>query len=157
MNLKYKIFDKFYLINIFPKNYTLFFFTLSLSVSLSLFFRFRAAPVAHGSSQARGRIGAVAASLHHSHSNAGSKLCLRPAPTAHGNTGSLTHWVRPGIKPSSSCILVGFVSAEPWRELLTWELYALGAAKNQPNKKTLEILLYRDGTPKDCILMVRMN
>ena len=33
---------------------------------------FRAAPVAHGGSQARGLIGAVAAGLHHSPSNAGS-------------------------------------------------------------------------------------
>ena len=32
---------------------------------------FRAASTAYGGSQARGRIGAVAASLHHSHSNAG--------------------------------------------------------------------------------------
>ena len=38
---------------------------------------FRAAPVAYGSSQARGQTGAVAASLCHSHSNARSKLCLR--------------------------------------------------------------------------------
>ena len=28
--------------------------------------------------------------------------------TAHGNAGSLTHWVKPGIKPESSWILVGF-------------------------------------------------
>ena len=33
---------------------------------------FRAAHVPYGSSQARGRIGAGAAGLHHSHSNAGS-------------------------------------------------------------------------------------
>ena len=39
-----------------------------------------AAPTAHGSSQARGCIGAVAAGLHHSHSNAGSEPHLRPAP-----------------------------------------------------------------------------
>ena len=39
---------------------------------------FRAAPVAYRSSQARGRIRAVAAGLHHSHSNSstGSELCL---------------------------------------------------------------------------------
>ena len=37
--------------------------------------------------------------------------------TAHGNTGSLTHWVRPGIKPLSSWMLVRFDSAEPWHEL----------------------------------------
>ena len=62
---------------------------------------FRAAPTAYGCSQARGRIRATAAGLHH----------------RHRNTGSLTHWTRPGIKPTSSWILVGFVSAEPWREL----------------------------------------
>ena len=39
---------------------------------------FRASPVAYGSSQARGLNGATPASLHHSHSSAGSKLCLRP-------------------------------------------------------------------------------
>ena len=38
----------------------------------------RATSVAYGGSQARGLIGAVAAGLHHSHSHAGSKLCLRP-------------------------------------------------------------------------------
>ena len=30
--------------------------------------------------------------------------------TAHGNTGSLTHWVRPGIKPASSRMLVRLVN-----------------------------------------------
>ena len=40
----------------------------------------RAAQVAYGGSQARGQIRAVAASLHHSHSNAGSEPCLRPTP-----------------------------------------------------------------------------
>ena len=40
----------------------------------------RAAPMAYGDSQARGRIGAVAASLHHSHSNMGSKSHLQPTP-----------------------------------------------------------------------------
>ena len=46
-----------------------------------LFFCFyRAAPMAYASSQVRGQIGAIAASLHHSHSNSGSELCLRPTP-----------------------------------------------------------------------------
>ena len=40
---------------------------------IHLFFLFRAAPSAYGSSQARDQIGAIAASLHHSHSNVGSK------------------------------------------------------------------------------------
>ena len=41
---------------------------------------FRAAPVAHGGSQARGLIGAVATGLCQSHSNAGSEPRLRPTP-----------------------------------------------------------------------------
>ena len=63
----------------------------------------------------------------------GVKSALQPTPdsqqpqiratsttytTAHGNTGSLIHWVRLGIKPASSRILVGFVSAAPQQELL---------------------------------------
>ena len=50
-------------------------------VPISFFFVFfRAALVAYGGSQARGSIRAVAASLHHSHSNARSELHLRPTP-----------------------------------------------------------------------------
>ena len=44
------------------------------------FFPFRAAPPAFGSSQARGQIRATATGLHHSHSNSGSELYLRPIP-----------------------------------------------------------------------------
>ena len=56
------------------------------------------------SSQARGQRGAAAAALHHSHSN----------------TRSLTHSSGPGIKPASSQMLVGFIAAEPQRDLLLW-------------------------------------
>ena len=66
------------------------------------FFFFRAAGAVYGSSMARGQIGAVPSSLQHSHSNA----------------GSLTHWAGPGIEPTSSWILIVFVSAEPQWELL---------------------------------------
>ena len=41
---------------------------------------FRATPAAYGSAQARGRIGAAAASVHHSHSNDRSEPCLQPTP-----------------------------------------------------------------------------
>ena len=41
---------------------------------------FRAIPAAYGGSQGRGQIGAVAAGLHHSHSNEGSELRLPPTP-----------------------------------------------------------------------------
>ena len=60
----------------------------------AFFFFFRAALAAYGGSQARGLIGAVAASLRHSHSNA----------------RSLTHSPRSGIEPASSWILVSFVN-----------------------------------------------
>ena len=39
-----------------------------------------AAHVAYGGSQARGRIGVIAASLHQSHSNPGSELSLQSTP-----------------------------------------------------------------------------
>ena len=59
----------------------LFLFICILSFYLFVFLAISwAAPVAYGGSQARGRIGAVATSLHHSHSNAGSELRLRPTP-----------------------------------------------------------------------------
>ena len=50
----------------------------------------RAAPAAYAGSQARGLIRTTAAGVCHSHSNARSKLRLRPTPAAHGNAGSLT-------------------------------------------------------------------
>ena len=70
--------------------------------------------------------GASATSLHHSHSNARSELLLQPTPQL---TVTLDpHWVRPGIEPASSWLLVKFVTTEPqWeflfrylRELVWW-------------------------------------
>ena len=49
------------------------FFCVCVFVCVCLF---RAAPKAYGSSQARGRIGALSTGLHHSHSNARSKPSL---------------------------------------------------------------------------------
>ena len=46
----------------------------------SFVFFFRAASKAYGGSQARGLIRAIAAGLHHSHSNARSEPCLQPPP-----------------------------------------------------------------------------
>ena len=50
-----------------------------------------AARTAYGGSQARGRIGAVAAGLYESHSNVGSEAASATYTTAQGNTGSPTH------------------------------------------------------------------
>ena len=78
---------------------------------------FRAAPLAYGGFQGRGQIGAVAAGLCHSHSNARSVLHLWPTPQLMAMLDrSLTHWAGPGMKPASSWILVRFVSTEPQEE-----------------------------------------
>ena len=50
------------------------------NIRKAFFFFPRVAPAAHGSSQARVWIRAAAASLHHSHSNARSKLHGQPTP-----------------------------------------------------------------------------
>ena len=53
---------------------------LFFSFFFFFFFLFRAEPEACGSPQVRGQIGTAAASLHHHHSNAGSKPCSQPTP-----------------------------------------------------------------------------
>ena len=71
-----------------------------LLLLLLLFCLLGTAPVAYGGSQAIGPIGAVVASLRWATS----------MTYTHSNTGSSTHWARPGIKPASSCMLVGFIN-----------------------------------------------
>ena len=51
-----------------------------LLMKIFIFLLFRAVPAACGGSQARGQIGATAAGLHHSHSNARSEPHLRSIP-----------------------------------------------------------------------------
>ena len=53
---------------------------VGLFIYLFIYCLFRAAPVAYGGSLARGPFRAVAAGLHHSHSNARSELHLRTTP-----------------------------------------------------------------------------
>ena len=74
---------------------------------------FRAAPAAYGGSQARGPIGALAAQPQQRQIWAASTTYT----TAHTNSGSPTHWARARIEPTSSWILVGFISAVPQQEL----------------------------------------
>ena len=45
------------------------------------------------------------------------------AKATDSNAGSLTHWVRPGIKPASSWILVGFITTETRWELPSLEFW----------------------------------
>ena len=81
------------------------------SRSLLCFFFLRAAPAAYGNSKARVQIRTTSSTY----------------TTVHGNAGSLTHWVRPGIKPLSSWILVGFITAEPQGELSSFVLFHGGS------------------------------
>ena len=83
-------------------------FAMLLYLFIFCLFAFsRATPMAYGGSPARGLIGAVATGLHHSHSNRCNSVTYT---TAHSNTGSLTHPVRLGIKPSTSWFLVGSIN-----------------------------------------------
>ena len=59
-----------------PMYFCFTYFNVSSFISNFFSFSFFGHTMAYGSSHARGRIGAVASGLHHSHSNAGSKLCL---------------------------------------------------------------------------------
>ena len=78
---------------------------------------------AYGNSQARGGIGATAASLHHRHSNLGPKPCLQPAPQVTAMPDPQpTEGARDQTRiPSNK--LVGFVTAEPQREILWMYVY----------------------------------
>ena len=62
--------------------------------------------MAYGGSQARGLIGATAASLHHNHSNVRSELSLKPIPLSEAGDGTL-----------SVMVPIGFVSTALQREL----------------------------------------
>ena len=69
--------------------------------------------MAHGGSQARGRIRVTPAGLHHSHSNTRIRAVSVTYTIAHRNAGFLTHRERPGIEPAISWLMVRFVSAVP--------------------------------------------
>ena len=83
--------------------YTIFFLLL-------VFYLFRAAPAASGSFRARGQIGAVAAGLYHKPQQCWIQAVSAAYTTTHNKAWSLTHWARPGIKPATSWLLVGFVN-----------------------------------------------
>ena len=77
----------------------------------------RAAPMTYGSSQARGPIRATAAGLTPQPQQLAIRATSVTYTTPHSHAGSLTHWARPQIEPTSPWILGGFISTEPQREL----------------------------------------
>ena len=97
---------------------------------------FRATPAAYGGSQARGLIGGSRRPTPQPQKS-GIPAVSATYTTAHGNTRSLTHWSRPGIKPASSWMLVGF--AEPQGELLTsyftYSFYLLSSSHSPAESK----------------------
>ena len=82
-----------------------------LSLSFFFFFGFlRVVPVVYESSQDGGWIRGRAASLPPQPQQHKIWAASATYNTAHSNTRSLIHWVRPGIKPTTSWILLGFVN-----------------------------------------------
>ena len=82
------------------------------------FFRFSVAPAAYGNSQTTSQIRATVAGLCHSHSNGRSELRLEATIQLTATPDPLTHWTGPEIEPTSSWILIRFVSTESQGELL---------------------------------------
>ena len=83
---------------------------LYIYIYIGLFAIFGATPMGYGGSQARDLIGAVATGVPQSHSNVGSEPHLQPTPQLMGNTISIIHWARPGIKPAILWFPVRFVN-----------------------------------------------
>ena len=98
--------------------------TLTTEFYLFIYFgHFKVASMTYGSSQARG-------------SHQGCSFQPTPQPqqrrvhaasatstTVHGNAGSLTRCVRPGMEHASSWILVRFVTTAPQQELQTFKCF----------------------------------
>ena len=118
-------------------------FLLSLWPVLFVCLFLRATLVAYLSSQAMSQIGAVADGLYNSHRNEGSELW--PTPQLIANTRSLTQWMRPWIEPTSSWILVRFVTTEPWWEppffflflATSWHMEPLGQGSDPRHSRNL--------------------
>ena len=70
----------------------------------------RASPAAYGGSQARGSDRSCSRRPTPQPQPHGIQAASATYTTARGNAGSLTHWARPGIKPTASWILVRFVN-----------------------------------------------
>ena len=83
----------------------------------------RAAPVAYGSSQARGWTLSCSCQPTPQPQQLKIQAASVTYTTAHGNARSLTCWARSGMEPTSSWILVRFNTAKPQWERLPYEFY----------------------------------
>ena len=80
------------------------------SFSSFFFFFFCLFRVAMRHMEAKGQMGATAASLYHSHSKFRTRATSATYTTAHGTAGSLTHWARTGIEPVPAWMLIRFIN-----------------------------------------------
>ena len=80
------------------------------SICTFFFWLFKATPAAYGGSQVKGLQPTAQPQQRQ------IQAAFATYTTAQNNAGSLTHWARAGIKPSSSWML-GSLTTEPWREL----------------------------------------
>ena len=71
------------------------------------------------------------------------------ATTAHSNTGSLTHWVRPGIEPTSSWILVQFINC--------WAMKGTSGWLSKLRKAKSSYLSIRPAQPRPMVSMWSVN
>ena len=77
---------------------------------------------------------------------------------AHGNTGSLTHQGRPGIKPATSRFLVRFISTAPQWELQNAEILETANTWLSSTQKWQQCLTANKGrktTKYSCVLIMR--
>ena len=93
----------------------------------------------------RSWIRAAAAGPHHSHSRAGSEPHSWPTPQLVTMPDPLTHWARPGIKPTSSWVLVRFLThwttrGTPLQPFACW-LIVTAQRNSFPNSSKLVTLV----------------
>ena len=98
-----------------------------------LFLLSRGATAAYGSSQARGSNQSYSCRPTPQQQQPRIQATSATYTTAHGNARSLTHWVRPGIEPTTSWFSVGFVSAMPRWELPIASLYYISISLSMPH------------------------
>ena len=93
----------------------------------------RAAPVAHGGSQARGLIGAVAGLCH---SNTGSEPCLRPTPQPTAMPDTQPTEQDQGLNPQLHGSQSDSLTTAPQRDLLWVNLNKIVLSKRSQTKIT---------------------
>ena len=87
-----------------------------------LFLPFRATPAAYGCSQARGLQSELQLPAYTTATPTPDPSHVCDLHRSSRQCHILNHWGRPGIEPASSRILIGFVTAEPQRELPVFTL-----------------------------------